>query len=285
MNKHRRIPVLGLGLAALLASSGAFAQQVDRLQQTLWLRVGAFHANVDSLVRFDYFGTPSLGISGASATLDFEDNLGLSASKTVPDALIGLRVGDRWRFEVEGYRLSRSGTRQLLDRAVVIGNTTYNIAASLNTSLDVSVARLNAGFSFLKTDHAEAGLAVGVQQTHYRLAFIGVGSVTGLPPAEASIVEEDSGPIPTIGLYGTLGLSPSWSVSVRVAYLPVNSRRVKGGLDNFQANFYYAIDKHWSAVLGYRVVDYKVATNNYGEFGARLEYRFRGPQLMLEAGF
>ena len=277
--------ILPLGLAALIAASSADAQQVDRLQQTVWLRLGAFRANVDSRVRIDYTGTPSLGIPGAGSTLDFENDLGLPGTKTVPDALIGLRLADRWRVELEGYRLNRSGTRQLLDRPVVIGGTTYDIAASLNSSLDTSVVRLNAGYSFLKTAQAEVGIALGVQQTRYRLAFNGSGSGTGAPPAEASVVQQDSGPLPTVGLYGTLGLSSGWSLSARVAFLPVDNHSVKGGLDNFQANLYYAIDKHWSAALGYRVVDYKIAAKNNGELGVNLDYRFRGPQLMLEAGF
>jgi hypothetical protein len=283
MNTHLRIP--GLGLAALLAASGVGAQQVDRLQQTVWVRLGAFRANIDSLVRVDYTGTPSLGIPAAGTTLDFEDHLGLPESKTVPDAMIGLRLGERWRVELEGYRLNRTATRQLLDRAVIIGGTTYDIAASLRSSLDTSVIRLSAGYSLLKTAQSEAGVALGVQKTHYRLAFTGIGSFNGAPSAEASIVEEDSGPLPTVGLYGTLGLWPAWSLSARADFLPVNSRKIKGSLENFQANLYYAIDRHWSAAAGYRVVDYKVAAKNNGALGVNLQYRFRGPQLMLEAGF
>jgi len=76
-----------------------------------------------------------------------------------------------------------------------------------------------------------------------------------------------------------------WSVGGRADLLDLEGRRAKGRLHNLEANLYYRLAPAWSASLGYRVVEYRVDRKGNGEIDGRFEYRFRGPQLQIEAGF
>ncbi len=272
-------------LAAALFAGGAAAQSSDRLDQSLWGRVGVFGAQVDSLVRIDYAGSASLGLPSVGTTLSFERDLGLPSRRAVPELRLGWRLFDRGRLEFESTALSRSATRTLLDKDIVVDGTTYSASAQLQSAFNSRVERLAAGYSFVKGPSGEVGAMLGVQFTRYRISLTGVGRFNDDPPAERTVTQEDSGPLPTLGLFATAALGGAWSADARVDYLPVNSRTAKGELVNLETNLYLRITPNVSAALGYRWVDYKIARKTSGELTGRFEYLFRGPQLMLEFGF
>ena len=263
----------------------AAAQSIERAGQRAWVQVGALGAGIDSNVRVDDLGHAGFGLPAAGTTLDFEDDLGLRRRKTLPNVVLGLRLSDRLRMEYETYSLSRSATREVLDEVVVIGDATFSASAQLQSSFSSRVQRLSLGYALLKTPTAEAGLSLGVQYTRYRLAFDGETRVTGEAPRVARVEERDSGPLPTVGAFGTAAFGGAWSGAARVDYMPVDSSRLSGYLGNVEANLYYRLSPTWSVGAGYKAVSYKVVRRSEGDFGARFEYRFRGPQVLLEAGF
>jgi len=272
-------------MAAALMAPATGAQSIGRGDQRAWVQLGVMGAGIDSLIRVDYLGNSGLGLPAAGTTLDFEDDLGLRRRKAVPSVVLGLRLAERWHLEFETYSLTRSATQTVLDEAVVIGGTTYSATAQLQSSFSSRVQRLSLGYGLFKTPTAELGVAVGVQYTRYRLAFVGTGSVNGEPPSVSRVEESDRGPLPTAGLFGSVALSDAWSSAARVDYMPVDSKRLRGYLGNVEANLYYRMAPNWSLGLGYKAVSYKVVRKSDGDFGARFEYRFRGPQVLLEAGW
>ncbi len=274
-----------LTLAALLGAGSACAQSASRLDQTVWGRVGVFQAHVDSLIRLDYVGSEELGLQGAGTTLSFERTLGLRKTQTVPDVRLGLRLFERGRLELESTSLRRSARKTLVDDDIVVNGTTYSLSAQLLTEFESRVQRLSAGYSFYKSEQSEFGAQLGVQFTKYRISLTGQGRFNNEPPEERTVTQEDSGPLPTFGVYGTTALSGNWSLDARADYLPVDSKRAKGKLVTLETNLYYRISPTVSAALGYRSVQYKVDRKSSGELTGRFEYTFRGPQLLLEVGF
>jgi hypothetical protein len=272
-------------VAGALAAGGAGAQSMDRQSQRAWGRIGLLQAHVDSLVRIDYLGGTSVGLPVVGTTLDFEDDLGLRGRQALLDVALGLRLYERWRLEFGTYSLRRSATRTLLDDEVTIDGVTYSAAADLHSRFSSRVQRLSLGYSLLKSPVAEAGLALGVQYTRYSLAFSGDGRFNGEPPSMRSVEEHDKGPLPTIGVFGAAVLSGPWSAAARLDHMPVDSRRLRGYLSNVEANLYYRLSAAWSLGVGYKAVSYKLTRKSSGDFGALFEYRFRGPQVLLEAGF
>jgi hypothetical protein len=267
-----------------LCAGSAFGQSIDRGGQTAWAQVGAFRADIDSVIRVDYRGSDTLGIDPIGTTLDAEDNLGLDRSRTVANVSLGFRLSERWRVELESYRIERVARRQL-NESVVIDGVTFAASAELESSFRSRVERLSLGYSLHKAPTSEAGLLLGVQYTRYRLAFTGQGRYNDEPPVSRSAAQSDEGPLPTVGFFGTAGLPAGWSVAGRADFLPVHTRRVRGSVINYEANAYYALTRNVAAGVGYRVGEYKVTRKDTGDLGARFEYKFKGPQLLLEAGF
>ena len=269
----------------LLCSSSASAQPTERISHSLWVRGAIFHAQINSSVRLDYRGSPEFGVPGAGTTVDFESTLGMPRTQTRGDLLLGVRLFERGRLELQTYSLRRSGTRQLLDESVVVNGITYSAQARLTTSFESEVTRLGLGYSLLKTPTAEAGILLGVQFTRYRLRFVGEGRINSEPPESRSAEEGDKGPLPTFGAYGSFTLAPGWSVQMQADYLPVDSKRLRGGLGMAELNLYRQLTTNLSAGVGVRHVQYKLDRKSSGELSGTFEYRFTGPQVMLELGF
>lgn len=282
----RRNLARGLVLAASgLCAVGAGAQTLDRVSQSFWVRGTVFHAQIDSSVRVDYVGSPEFGVPGAGTTLDFESTLGLPRTQTRGDLSLGVRLFDRGRLELQHYSLRRSGTRQLVDDSIVINGITYSAQAQLSTTFESEVTRLGLGYSLLKTPTAEAGVLLGVQFTRYRLRFVGEGRINNEPPEISSVEERDSGPLPTVGVYGSFALAPGWSMHMHADYLPVDSKRLRGGLGMAELNVYRQLTPNLAAGLGVRHVQYKLDRKSSGELTGTFEYRFTGPQVMVELAF
>lgn len=283
--RGRRVVTATALIAAAFGACTASAQSIDRESQMFWARGAVFQARIDSLLRIDYVGSPELGLPGAGTTVDFEGTLGLPVTQTRGDLLLGLRLFERGRLELQQYSLRRSGTRQLLDESIVVNGVTYSAQARLTTSFESQVTRLGLGYSLLKTPTAEAGVMLGVQYTRYRLRLVGEGSINNEPPASSGVEESDNGPLPTLGAYGSFALAAGWSLHLSADYLPVDSSRVRGGLGAAELNLYRQITPNLSAGLGVRHVQYKIERKSSGELRSRFEYQFTGPQLMLELGF
>jgi hypothetical protein len=271
--------------SAWLSMGSATAQTNERLSPSFWLRGGVFHARIDSSLRVDYVGSPEYGLAGAGTTLDFEEDLGLPRNQTRGDVLLGVRLFDRGRIELQHYSLRRSGTKQLLDESVVVNGITYSAQAQLTTSFQSDVTRVGLGYSLLKTPTAEAGVLIGVQFTRYRLALMGEGRINNEPPESRSVEESDSGPLPTVGIYGSFALAPNWSMQMHADYLPVDSRRLRGRLGMAELNLYRQLTPNLAAGVGVRHVRYKLDRKSSGELTGRFEYRFTGPQVIVEATF
>lgn len=263
----------------------ASAQTLDRASQNFWLRGTVFHAQIDSSLRLDYAGSPEFGLPGTGTTLDFERHLGLPSRQTRADLALGVRLFERGRLELQTYSLRRSGTRQLLDESVVVNGITYSAQAQLGTRFDSEVVRLALGYSLIKTPTAEAGLLLGVQHTRYRLQLVGEGRINNEAPEQRSLEESDSGPLPTVGVYGSFALAPNWSLHLHADYLPVDSKRLRGGVGMAELNLYRQLTPNLAAGLGVRHVQYKLDRKSSGELSGAFEYRFTGPQVMLELAF
>lgn len=274
LNAVRCIALLGCGWAA---SGMLAAQTLDTLDQSLWLRLGAFRPSIDTNIRVDSAGG---NIVGSQFSLE---DLGLARHKTLPTFLVGARIGSAWRAEFEAFRLSRSGV-DTLDAQLVVEDTTYSASARVDTRLVSDVFRLSAGYSFLKTPQAELGVVAGLHITRFDFELVGVGSVAGQPASRTSEVRQETVPLPTVGMYGAWAFAPNWQATGRADYFSLAHRGIDGRLINAQANVLYRFSRQLALGLGWRYDDYRVEASR-SSFSGLVDYRFRGPQAILEAGF
>ena len=266
-------PGIAFGLAC--AAAGANAQL---LEDHYWATLSGFWPSISSTARADWQVTGRPG-----TVVSFEDDLGLPDRKVLPDFQAGMRVGERWRIEFEYYGLNRAGTRTL-SRDIAWDDTVFPASASLSTEFDSDVFRIGAGWSFVKSPTAELGGVLGLHVTRFRFRLNGQVSL-GNASVGTQVEQKDATiPLPTIGLYGALQLSPGWYLTGRVDYFSLSSGDYDGGLVNATAGLSYFVTRNIGVGLGYRYVDYSLELTRANWVGA-VDYRFSGPVLSLEVGF
>ncbi len=272
-----------LGLAAAAAAVAwpgvVLAQSTSLgLNQSAWLQVQGFRPSIDSTLRLDNRDTGARG-----TTLGLEDDLGLKSHEWLPSLLAGVRFGGDWRAEFEAYSLKRSGTRQL-DRSINVDDTVFQAAATVDTHFDTTVYRGSIGYSFFRTPQAEFGASVGVHVTRVRAALSGTGVLEGVVSVDRSVDRAKTVPLPTLGLYGTFALNDTWVLNTRADLLYLKVKESKGRLVNLAANLVYRFTPNVGAGVGYRYVDYNLKRSS-GTARGEFDYRYNGPQLLLDVGF
>ena len=263
------------GLAVALCASTAAAQQAE---DRFWVQLAGYWPGIESTARADFLasGTPGTSVS-------FENDLGLADRKALPWFAAGARLGDRWRLEFEYFGLSRTGTRTI-SQSISWDDTVFPASATLDTRFDSDIFRLSAGWSFLRTPQAEAGLAVGAHVTDFNLSLATQTTVGGLQASASAESEDVLVPLPTIGLYGRYDFAKSWSLFGRIDYFSFNTGDYGGGLTNALAGVTYRFNDRFGASLGYRYIDYSLDVDK-SDWRGSVDYRFSGPFLQLQLGF
>jgi hypothetical protein len=273
---HRNSPRRRWAIAAALAASAGGAC-AEGPQDKYWAELEYFFPTITSEARLDFPGTHLPGTQ-----IRLEDDLGLSDRKGTPYLLLGARFAENWRVEFEYYTLKRSATHTIA-RDIHWGDAVFPASATLNSLFDSDITRLTVGWSFLRTQQYEAGAALGLHITNFKVGLSGQGN----GPAGLSFQSEQRDqtvPLPTLGLYGNYMLTPEWILRARVDWLSIHYQNYDGSLVNWLASGEWRFAKNWGAGLGYRYVNYKVDTtkeNFYGE----VKYNFKGPTLYVTAAF
>ena len=230
-----------------------------------------------SLFYPDVSTTASLSNStlGRGTEVDFEDDLALADREALGAILGSVRLGEKWRIEAEYFGLNRSGTRAL-SRTINWGDNTYTVGTVVSSSFDSDVYRLSGGYSFIKNNQSELGVALGLFVTDFKasLAASGIG-------ASAS---DTLAPLPTIGVYGAHAFTPRWLVSGRVDYFTLDYDEYDGSLTNAQLQVDYRFTRHFGVGVGYRYVRYDLDVTD-SSWNGSVEYKFQGPMIFGVASF
>ena len=261
--------------ALALGSVSAFAEApTDRY----WAGLEYFYPTISSTAHIDATATQRPGTS-----VSLEDNLDLSDRKGTPYVDLGMRLGENWRIEFEYYALNRSATR-VIDRQINWGDTTFPVGATVTTTFDSTIYRLTGGWSFVKTQQAEAGVGFGLHMTDFKTKLQGQG--TGILTGSGFQTEghDALAPLPTVGLYGTYVINPQFMVRSRIDFLSLKYQDYDGRLVNFMAALDWRFAKNVGAGLGFRYVDYKLEATKTN-FTGEVRYKFQGPTIFINAGF
>ena len=264
-----------LGYAAAVLAACAGQARAETPSDDFWFQLEGFRPEIESTARVDF---PSTRVPGTEVS--FEDELGLSDRKTLPYVLAGMRLGERWRIEMEYYELKRSGTRTI-ERDIHWDDIVFPASGTVSSKFDSSIFRISGGYSFHRSATAEFGGSFGLHITDFELAASGQGD----GPAGVGFQSDQTDqlvPLPTIGLYGSYMLSPQWMLRARVDYLSLHYDEYEGSLVNLMASVGWRFSKHFGVGIGYRYVDYEVKVSK-PRFRGEVNYKFRGPSIFLEA--
>jgi hypothetical protein len=268
-----RRTLLPVAVAALLAAPAA----AQRFDDTVSFRVEAYFAGINSSLRAD-------GNNGNIGTeIDFENDLDLSANKTLPAVELGWRINDDWVLQGQYYSLGRR-TEATIDREITVGDTVFPVNGSVGAGFDSDVYRFTIGNLLIQQEKLEIGVGIGLHGTDFAVFLEGEGSVDGQALRFRQEGRSIFAPLPTIGAFGQWEPAERLTVSGRVDWLSLTIDDYSGRLVNAEAAAAYRLFKHLDAGLAYRFVDYRLRVNQ-DDWNGRVRYQFSGPSIFLRAGF
>jgi opacity protein-like surface antigen len=258
--------------ALLLCSATAWA---ERPTDRYWLQLQAFSPGIESTARAD-----ALRTSRPGTEISFESDLGLSDTETLPSVLLGMRFFDNWRVDFEYYSLKRDATR-VTDRQIDFGDESFDLATQLSSSFESVIYRLTVGYSFVKSQEVDLGLALGLHLTDFELALSSASNLGSTVKREA---KDALAPLPTIGFYGSYAISPAFNIRGRADLLSLKYGDYDGSLTNVELTVDWRFSSNLSIGAGYRYVNYELGVSS-SSWNGEVNYRFDGPILFVEAAF
>ena len=256
---------------AVAAASAAAAQPAwaETAADHAWLDAGGFVASVDSNLRID---NTAAGIRGTD--IDFERHLGLDDGRFLPKVTGGVRVGRRFRVEADYFSLDREA-QIVLDGEIRIEDTVFPADVEVTTDFDTRIYRLAAGYSLVRNDKAEFGVAAGAHVT--KASFRIQADVLGLHLEEH---RSKSVPLPNVGVYGNVHLWGPLSLQGNIDAFKMKAGDYKGTLIDAQLGVEARFAKNFGVGLGYRHAHYKVIADK-SDWHGKLTYDYSGPMAYL----
>lgn len=267
----------GLAAGALCAAAGSSQANAQQIDDRYWLEIQAFWPDIDTSVAV----SSANGARGTS--IDLESDLDLRDRKSLPAFYAGARIGDRWSIVGEYYALNRTGSTSV-SRDLTFDGVTFNAGATVASQFDTDVYRLAVGYSFIRNDKADLGVAVGLHMTEFTVGLEGQANVGAAATQFESRKRDALAPLPTLGVFGSYQVAPKVVVGGRVDYLSLKVSDYDGRLINAQASVTYRLFKNVGIGAMYRYVDYELGIEK-DRWNGDIAYSFKGPALFLQAAF
>jgi len=187
----------------LLVATPALSQETDDwsswpLGDRYSIYGAAFFPTLDTSVRLD----ASDGTTGT--TIDFEQNLGMSDTETLPAFGFVWRFAKKHRVRIDTFDLNRSGSA-ITTSEIRFGDEVFQIDLPISSFFDTRVMSLAYSYSLVFDEKKELALNVGLSVQDIEFGLIG--------NAGGGIIEEDSGltaPLPAFGLSGGYAFTDKW---------------------------------------------------------------------------
>ncbi len=189
--------------AILMLSNSAIAQtendwQSRPLANHFTIDVSAMFPKLDTRVSVDASDT-SLG-----TTIDFEQNLGMSDTETLPVIGFSWRYAKKHQVNLAAFKLDRSGSA-ITPTNISIGDKTFPVELPIASFLDMSVINLTYSYSLVFDEKKELTFGAGLSIQDISFGLLG-GVGLGL-------IEYASGltaPLPTFNLRGRYAFTDKW---------------------------------------------------------------------------
>lgn len=213
---------------------------------------------------------------GVGVVVDFESTLGLEERNITGIGGFVWRMSDRWRLDIEYFKLNRNATTTLATQ-VEWGDQTFFAGTTVDATYNFYDARVSAGYSFFKTRDKELGIGVGLHVAGIKTSV----QVTGSGVAEAGDV---LAPLPVLNLYGSFALTDQWAVRLRMDWLSLAYGDYTGDVRNTAIDVLYQPFRHVGFGLGVRnlVLDLKI---DKPDWVGRARTVYAGPAAFMTVSF
>lgn len=263
-----------LTAVALLPLTPVAAQDMPN-EDSFFIRGGLFLPKMNTTVRID----PNTG-NGTGSLVSLEKDLDFNERPVVGFGEAGWRFSRKWRVTFEYLGLNRSETA-VIDRALVIGDTTYPINASLMGSFKSNIYKVQVGYSIAHSEKAELGVSLGAHLTDFATSLEGQVAGGGAVKTETRSI---LAPLPNVGAFGHIRLFGPVNLTGRINWLQLKIDNYKGGLTDADLGLAWRVADHFSATASWRILNYRLDVERE-RFGGEIRYRFSGPTVGVLATF
>jgi len=267
--------LLVLSLAILAASPHVYAIDAEAnpiFTNRFVFGLGGFYAKTDAVI-----GAEDLGSRPLKAEIDFND-LGIDESKATPMAYALLRLGNRWRIELDYANIEQDGSGFV--GSVDVGGISVPVGATVNSKLDTRFISTRVGFSVVRNETLELGISAGVSAASIEAGVS--GSIGGVGSASGNVSADV--PLPSFGVYGTLALTNKLSIGGRAGIFSIEVGDDSGDLQDFFASIDYFFTKNVGIGLAYKYIniDVKIKEDTYRQV---YDIKQSGPVAYVSIGF
>jgi hypothetical protein len=263
-----RIALASLAAAIIVPSTACAQMAAD---STWFFRLGAFFPNIDTKARADGTG----GRVGTS--IDFESDLGLSDTKTLPIFDASWRFAPNHRLELGFLDLSRSGSTTLTADIEWQGQT-FSRSTQVRGEFDSQITSFSYLYSFYHTPATELSAGIGLFYTKLEAGISNQG------PLSVNRSVTANAPLPVIALRAEQRFSEQWRGELRYQWFGIKVGDYDGSLNVFNAAVAYYPWKNWGVEAGYNYSRYDLKVSRDAWTG-EAKYQFHGPVLALVATF
>lgn len=273
-----------LALAGFFLLSAGNASAADEelaaafFDKTFYFWLGGFFPSVDSTVRLDS------GPLAPGDTIDFEDTLGLEDGKSVLFGGLRWRFNRRHQLEGELIQLNRASVLESVSEDLDIGDYEVRIGARIETTFDVSVARLTYGYSIVETEKQAVNLKAGLHVAKFDTVLRLSGNVfqDGVPIDDEGLSFVDEGTDITAPL-PHFGVSWGYAISDRVAFraqglaFALKIDEWRGSLLDLGFDAQFHPWRNFGLGAGFRYFRAMVENDNEGKLFGKFTYEYYGP--------
>jgi hypothetical protein len=210
-------------------------------------------------------------LNGPGSTASGESDYGLPRNRPTFGLAFMRRIGENWRFDLEYQDQRRSADQVTLRRDMQGYGGTYAAGTSVNARMDFTSLRVAGGYTLRLQDTTALGVSFGGIVVKYQLDVQGPTAV--MRQAEISDV------LPSLGVFASSALSPSWRLQGRFEAGPGNRQLNVGASWRFAAQASLGVNLRWMDVKVTQKLGAFVPNNDFAEI------KLLGPQVMLEVGF
>ena len=266
------------GLLVYAGATSAYAQSAP--PDSIIIRGGGLIADFNSGIRLDVSG----GQLGTD--ISFENDLGFT--KTTGSWFIdgSWHIGGRHHLYVNFIDTKRDATKAGISQPITIGDTTFQIGATMQAFVDNNYLSIDYGFGLTKNPKAEFVFTIGISSVRVHTGFgLAAASTTGGSVSRSLEKDaEDRSIFPVPGLQFSSRVHPHVNLQGYVRFI----QATLGGIKQGSADGRFGADFPLSNHVGFGAAYYFNRVKEEGSrnsFTGKLRYRFSGPQLYGEIHF
>jgi hypothetical protein len=191
---------------------------------------------------------------GTGTDLNFENDLDLEKSLMIFRADGHLRLFRWFSLEFGYYNLTRD-TNTILNKTIQYGNKIYAANADVNASVETQVIKAALVFSLINDGNLEFGFSLG---GNIILLKASLNSIT----ANLQEAVDEIAPVPLIGVYTYLTLSPGLFLKGNIQYFTLALQDLDGSALDFRGAIEYYPLKNIGAGVAINLFDFNFNMSN-----------------------